>query len=103
MNTQLKKGVLDLCVLALLQRKDCYGYELVQEVSRTVTVAEGTIYPLLHRLKKENYVTTYLKESNEGAPRKYYKLTAEGKKELKKQHKDWKELSKKVLALIGEK
>jgi PadR family transcriptional regulator PadR len=75
MNVQLKKGVLELCVLAILYQKDCYGYELVNQISKNIMIAEGTIYPLLKRLKDEEYVTTYLEESQEGPPRKYYKLT----------------------------
>ncbi|MDP6627266.1 MAG: PadR family transcriptional regulator [Methanopyri archaeon] len=79
MNIQFKKGVLELCVLAQLRRKDCYGYELVAEISKNIAISEGTIYPLLRRLKNDGYVTTYLQESQEGPPRKYYKLTSEGK------------------------
>ncbi|GHV40963.1 transcriptional regulator [Clostridia bacterium] len=78
MNAQLKKGNLDLCVLALLSRKDRYGYELVSEISAVIDMAEGTIYPLLKRIKDENLVTTYLEESSEGAPRKYYSITPAG-------------------------
>ncbi len=79
MNTQFKKGVLELCVLVLLDRKDCYGYEMVDEISKTISISEGTIYPLLKRLKKENMVISYLKESQDGPPRKYYKITVIGK------------------------
>lgn len=78
MNIQFKKGVLELCVLTMLSRKDCYGYELVNEISKKISISEGTIYPLLRRLKNESYVTTYLQESLEGPPRKYYQLTKEG-------------------------
>ena len=73
MNIQLKKGVLDLCVLSLLLKThDRYGYELVAEISKCIEISEGTIYPLLRRLKNEGYVSTYLEESSEGPPRKYY-------------------------------
>lgn len=77
-NTQFKKGVLELCVLVLIQNRDRYGYELAEAVSEHVEVAEGALYPLLRRLVKEGYCTTYLQESSEGPPRKYYKLTPEG-------------------------
>ena len=80
MNIQFKKGVLELCVLSLLTEKDRYGYELVNEISKSILIAEGTIYPLLKRLKDEGYLTTYLEESQEGPPRKYYKLTELGEK-----------------------
>lgn len=78
MNPQFKKGVLELIVLEAVRRKDRYGYELVEEVSRVIDVNEGTIYPLLKRLTNEHYFETYLRESSEGPPRKYYHLTASG-------------------------
>lgn len=80
MNIQFKKGVLELCVLSMLHQRDCYGYELVEEISKNIDMSEGTIYPLLKRLKDEGYFTTYLQESQEGPPRKYYKITDEGVK-----------------------
>ncbi len=79
MNVQFKKGVLELCVLVVLCRKDYYGYELVQTISKNIDIAEGTVYPLLRRLTKEGYFTSYLKESEEGPPRKYYQITAHGR------------------------
>lgn len=80
MNIQFKKGVLELCVFAILDKKDCYGYELVNEISKNILISEGTIYPLLRRLKNDGYVKTYLQESQQGPPRKYYQLTELGKK-----------------------
>ena len=93
MNAQFKKGVLELIVLLSVTRRDMYGYELVSEVSKVVDVNEGTIYPLLKRLTNERYFETYLRESTEGPPRKYYHLTAAGilyKDQLKK---EWQEFS----------
>ncbi|KNF07218.1 hypothetical protein CLPU_21c00360 [Gottschalkia purinilytica] len=78
MNSQFKKGVLELCVLSTLSNKDCYGYELVETISKNIQISEGTIYPLLRKLVNEGYCTTYLKESQEGPPRKYYTLTELG-------------------------
>ena len=89
MNIQFKKGVLELCVLSILEQKDCYGYQLVNELSNSITISEGTIYPLLRRLKKDGYVTTYLKESQEGPPRKYYQLTDSGKEVNAELSKEW--------------
>ena len=66
MNTQFKKGVLELIVLLCVYKKDMYGYELVSEVSKVINVNEGTIYPLLKRLTNEHYFETYLSESTEG-------------------------------------
>ena len=92
MNVQFKKGVLELIVLLSVVKKDMYGYELVAEVSKIVDVNEGTIYPLLKRLTNEHYFETYLKESTEGPPRKYYHLTEGGKiymNNLKKEYLDF--------------
>lgn len=66
-------------MLSLLNRKDCYGFELVSEISREIDMSEGTIYPLLKRLRDEGYLQTYLVESPGGPPRKYYKLTVQGR------------------------
>lgn len=102
MNVQFKKGVLELCVLVLLNKQDCYGYELVQKISQKIDISEGSAYPLLRRLTKEGYFTTYLKESTEGPPRKYYKLTAEGKKYLETLLQEWEEFTRGVDQLIKE-
>ncbi|MEG0995178.1 MAG: PadR family transcriptional regulator [Bacilli bacterium] len=90
MDTQFKKGVLELIVLLILNKTDKYGYELVEEVSKIVNVNEGTIYPILKRLTNEKYFDTYLKESKEGPPRKYYHLTPLGNKRKRDLLKEWK-------------
>lgn len=100
LNVQFKKGVLNLCVLALLDRRDMYGYELVQAISNQIEISEGSVYPLLRRLTKEGYFTTYLKESTEGPPRKYYKITELGKQNLKELREDWKNFIQGVNELI---
>ena len=100
MNVQFKKGVLELCVLVLLEQKDRYGYELVQEISNQIEISEGSVYPLLRRLTKEGYFTTYLQESTEGPSRKYYKLTDVGKDYLQKLLEEWREFSNGVNTLI---
>jgi PadR family transcriptional regulator PadR len=89
MHIQMKKGVLELCVLATLFKKDCYGYELVKQISENIEIAEGTIYPLLKRLKDEGYFVTYLEESQEGPPRKYYRLTDLGVKTKVELESEW--------------
>jgi PadR family transcriptional regulator PadR len=93
MNTQFKKGVLELCVLVLLDRKDCYGYEMVDEISKNISISEGTIYPLLKRLKKEGFLNSYLKESQDGPPRKYYKLTKRGRGKKEQLVAEWRKFS----------
>lgn len=89
MNIQFKKGVLELCVLSLLDRKDFYGYELVEHISKFINISEGTIYPLLRRFRNEGYVTSYLQESQEGPPRKYYKLTNRGEEVYEDLEVEW--------------
>ena len=89
MNIQFKKGVLELCVLSLLDRKDFYGYELVEKISQFINISEGTIYPLLRKFRTEGYVSTYLEESQEGPPRKYYKLTNRGKEAFEELVIEW--------------
>ncbi len=78
--SQLRRGALEYCVLALLVDEERYGFDIVRtlgEVDGMVT-GEGTLYPLLSRLKKEGYVTTRWRESDAGPPRKYYKITPGG-------------------------
>ena len=99
---QFKKGVLELCVLVLIHRKERYGFELVQQVSNYVQVAEGALYPLLRRLVTEGHCTTYLQESNEGPPRKYYKLTANGEQYMQEMLKEWNQFVKDVSSLLEE-
>ena len=70
--------------------KDRYGYELFNILSENVEVSEGTIYPLLRRLNKDGYFSTYLKESTEGPPRKYYKITDDGRQAHEILLKEWK-------------
>ena len=89
MNIQLKKGILELCVLSVLSKKDCYGYELVNEISKHISISDGTIYPILRRLTNEGYFTTYLQESQEGPPRKYYRLTESGYKIKNELEGEW--------------
>ena len=89
MNPQFKKGVLELIVLESVRNRDMYGYELVTEVSKVIDVNEGTIYPLLKRLTNEHYFETYLRESTEGPPRKYYHLTEAGRLRLQEKQKEW--------------
>ncbi|MFD1038391.1 PadR family transcriptional regulator [Virgibacillus byunsanensis] len=102
MNIQFKKGALELCVLALLDKKDRYGYELVQKISEKIAISEGSVYPLLRRLKKEAYVSTYLQESNEGPSRKYYKTTDKGSDYLHVLMREWQQFSSGVNHLIKE-
>ncbi len=99
-NTQFKKGVLELLILLMVEKSDMYGYELVEKVSKIVDVSEGTIYPILKRLTNEGYFETYTKESTEGPIRKYYHITATGLKIMKEELKEWQKFSKSVNEFI---
>ncbi|MFI3230863.1 MAG: PadR family transcriptional regulator [bacterium] len=102
MNVQFKKGALELVILLNLSKKDMYGYELVTEVSKVIDITEGTIYPILKRLTNEKYFDTYLKESNEGPPRKYYHITTKGKDHTRNLKHEWLEFHTRVDNFIKE-
>lgn len=102
MNTQFKKGVLELIVLLAVNKKDMYGYELVMEVSKVVDVNDGTIYPLLKRLTNERYFETYLVDSTEGPARKYYRITILGKERVEELRDNWKVFANSVNKFIKE-
>ncbi|PLX20101.1 MAG: PadR family transcriptional regulator [Candidatus Muiribacterium halophilum] len=99
-NSQLRKGVLELCVLAVINKKDRYGYEIVNNISKHISVSKGTIYPILSRLKKQGYFENYLEESAEGPVRKYYKITEKGKDFLKQAIEEYKEITSGVIKII---
>lgn len=90
-----------MCVLSLVNRRDYYGYELVEEISKKIEISEGTVYPILRRLTLEKYFETYLKESSEGPPRKYYRMTSLGKSETNKLIKAWKKFSTDIDSIIN--
>ncbi len=100
MNSQLKRGTLELCVLSILNDSDCYGYELVNKISECMQVTEGTIYPLMKRLKESDTIDSYIVESQEGPPRKYYKITETGKTELERLSNEWFEFVNSVNELL---
>lgn len=100
MNTQFKKGVLELCVLSQLKRGDKYGYELADTVGKSIAVSEGTIYPLLKRLRNEGYFEVYLKESPSGPARKYYRLTQKGIDTQKQLEQEWIEFTSGVSDIL---
>ncbi len=100
MNTQLKKGALELCVLALLSKGDKYGYELTEVISKEMSTAPGTLYLILKRLKDDEYVDTYLVESDSGPARKYYKMTEKGFSSYREQKEEWLQFVKAVERII---
>ena len=100
--TQLRKGVLELCVLTMLSRADAYGYEIASKLMQEVGMGEGTIYPLMRRMQDDGLVSTYLVEAPGGPPRKYYRLTDAGKKTLKAQREEWKSFMASVEKMLGD-
>ena len=99
---QLKKGVLELCVLALLSSHDSYAYEIASRLAEGIDMGEGTIYPLMRRMQNDDLVSTYLQESASGPPRKYYKLTKAGAAALKAQRADWDAFEAAVAKILGD-
>ena len=96
--TQMRKGAIEYCVLALLDQRERYGYEIVQALSRVdgMLVSEGTVYPILSRLKRDGLVSAELRESREGPARKYYRLTPYGEAALDAFRVQWSIFSKAV-------
>jgi len=102
MNVQYKKGVLELCVLSVLNKRDSYGYDVSELLGRHVDISDGTVYPILRKLKADGLVTTYLSEDSLGPPRKYYTLTNLGKEEYAAAKAEWLDFVKNVNALLFE-
>ena len=100
MSTQLKKGVLEMVVLSKIGAKDSYGYDIYQEISHNMSISESTIYPILRKLTKEGLTETYLRESSEGPPRKYFRMTGKGKARFMELRKDWDKFQRVVNRMI---
>ena len=93
MDIQLKKGLLEVCVLAVIDREDSYGYQIMKDLSACVEMSESTLYPILRRLEAGGYLTTYSVAHN-GRLRKYYRTTAQGKRRLYDFWDEWMELER---------
>ncbi len=97
---QMKKGVLELCILSILSKKDCYTSEIITELKNSkLIVVEGTLYPLLTRQKNAGLLSYRWEESTQGPPRKYYALTEAGKEFLNELSVSWNELVNAVTIL----
>lgn len=88
MDIQLKKGLLDICVLAELDRQDSYGYQIIKDISPIIEISESTLYPILKRLEQRGCLTTYSQEY-EGRLRRYYRITADGKRKIGEFCEEW--------------
>jgi PadR family transcriptional regulator PadR len=89
--TELRRGVLEHCVLAVVRRKEAYAFDIVRALSSAggLVTSEGTIYPLLSRLRRDGLVATTWRESDAGPPRRYYRLTTDGERTLDRFAVDW--------------
>ncbi len=94
---QMRKGILEYCILSLLSRNSCYASDIIKELKEAeVIVVEGTLYPLLTRQKNAGLLSYRWEESQQGPPRKYYELTEEGRSYLADLDKSWQELVESV-------
>lgn len=102
--SQMLKGVLEGCILAIIQEKETYGYEITTRLSDYGfgTVAEGTIYPILLRLEKGGSIAAVMKNSPSGPKRKYYHLTELGNSGLEEFRKNWRSISTAVDSVLKE-
>ncbi len=101
MNTQFKKGIVELCVLSLIESKDMYGFEVIEILSKTIDVNENTVYPILRRLTAQDYFSTYYEPTTLGAPRKYYKITKAGKDIYEAYMTEWRDFLQGVNQILG--
>jgi len=103
-STQLRKGMLELCILNSIKGKNLYGYDIVRTLREIpgLVISEGTIYPILSRLKREGFIQANIKESPEGPPRKYYELTDKGRLILSKMNDYWLDIKNGTDSLKGE-
>jgi PadR family transcriptional regulator PadR len=102
-SSQLLKGVLDMCLLALIDQEPSYGYEMVAKLQGNGLhlVSEGSIYPLLSRLQKQGFIEGYFVESSGGPPRKYYRIAEKGREQLADWRTEWSGLSAAVEEVLN--
>lgn len=91
MDIQLKRGLLDICVLAAIKNQDSYGYRIIKDIKPYVTISESTLYPILRRLETAEYLTVRAAEHN-GRLRKYYSITPAGRERIAAFAEEWKEI-----------
>ena len=93
MDVQLKKGLLDVCVLSVLRKEESYGYKIISDIAPYIEISESTLYPILKRLESTGAVTTHSREYN-GRLRKYYAITEKGRQKIREFIEDIKEFEK---------
>lgn len=97
---QMKRGVLELCVLAHLAAADNYAYEIATFLSREIGMGEGTIYPLMRRMQTDGLLEDYLVDSPSGPPRRYYRLTRAGRTRLQAQKETWQTFTRSIDRIV---
>lgn len=98
--SQMRKGMLEYCIMLLLRHRPSYANDIIERLKDAkMIVVEGTLYPLLNRLKKDGLLSYEWQESTQGPPRKYYTLTAEGEDALRQLDSNWNELAETVTIL----
>lgn len=104
-NTQLKKGLLTLLVLNIIKRKNCYGKEMIEIIKQEtgITIAEGTLYPILKKLKNEQCVLCKWNVEDNDSPKKYYYLTGKGGQLLQEMNANWFSMASYTERIIGKK
>ena len=101
---QIRKGLLEFCVLQIVFKKEVYASEIIEELKNSkIIVVEGTVYPLLSRLKKSEYIKHEWKESLQGPPRKYYSITDSGLKYIEELIVSWNDINSSVKSLLKSK
>ena len=101
---QMRKGVLELCILSIVSHEDAYASDIIGKLKEAkLIVVEGTLYPLLTRLKNDGFLSYRWEESTQGPPRKYYRITEIGQTMLNQMKLDWNELVEAVEQLLAEK
>lgn len=97
-NTQVRKGLVELCILNIISEGELYGYDIVRALtdSGSIVTSEGTVYPLLSRLRREGLIEATLRESNKGPARKYYRLSKRGKQVVKQMNAQWSDVANSV-------
>lgn len=93
MNVQIKKGIVEICVLASLRKEPSYGYKIISDISELIEISESTLYPILRRLEAQDYLRTFSKDFN-GRVRKYYEITRLGEKRIKEFIEEWRDMER---------
>ena len=101
MESQLKRGLIEICVLAAIRKQDSYGYQIIKDISPYLSISESTLYPILKRLESNGYLTVYSIEHN-GRLRKYYQITQAGLGKIEDFKQEWSKLQKAYDFITGE-